>query len=30
MVNVDSEVSEKVLGEILDIPHIQNLKFIKF
>jgi len=30
MVNVDNEVSEKVLAELKGIPHIQNLKFIKF
>jgi D-3-phosphoglycerate dehydrogenase len=30
MVNVDNEVSEKVLTELKGIPHIKNLKFIKF
>jgi len=30
MVNVDHEVSEKVMTELREIAHIQDLKFIKF
>jgi D-3-phosphoglycerate dehydrogenase len=30
MVNVDSEVSEKVLAELREIPHVLDLKFVKF
>jgi len=30
MVNVDNEVPEKVMAELREIPHIQDLKFIKF
>jgi D-3-phosphoglycerate dehydrogenase len=30
MVNVDNEVPEKVMTELREIAHIQDLKFIKF
>ena len=30
MVNVDNDVSEKVMSELREIPHIQDLKFVKF
>jgi hypothetical protein len=30
MVNVDNEVPEKVMNELREIPHIQDLKFVKF
>lgn len=30
MVNVDNEVPEKVLNDLKGIPHIKNLKFVKF
>jgi D-3-phosphoglycerate dehydrogenase len=30
MVNVDNDVPEKVMAELREIPHIQDLKFVKF
>src|SRR5579871_1189973 len=30
MVNVDNEVPEKVMAELREIPHIQDLRFVKF
>ena len=30
MVNVDNDVPEKVMSELREIPHIQDLKFVKF
>jgi D-3-phosphoglycerate dehydrogenase len=30
MVNVDNEVPEKVMAELREIPHIQDLKFVRF